>query len=177
MAAGDIRDQIAQLEVEIEQLTQTIESCRKAMSLAKFAIGAGTIWILASLLGAVVFGPTSMVAAIAAITAGVVFFGSNSSTSRLAAAAIKDAEALRVELIDKIDLQPAGLGPTNSISERSTVLMQGGPDTSACAIPYQLSTTGSTTSSRAFTRSIQTIKFFARSSCFPSSERHKSATG
>jgi hypothetical protein len=105
MGADDIRDQITQLEVEIEQLTQTIERCRKSMLLAKFTIGAGTIWILALLLGLVAFGSTTMVATIAAIIAAVVVFGSNSSTSKLASAAIKDAEASRVGLIDKIDLQ------------------------------------------------------------------------
>jgi len=77
------------------------------MSLAKFAIGAGTIWILASLFGAVVLGPTTIVGAMAAIIAGVVIFGSNSSTSKLAAAAIKDAEASRVGLIDRIDFREA----------------------------------------------------------------------
>jgi len=110
MTAGD-RDQIGQLEAEIEQLADTLERCRKAMLLAKLIIGAGAIWILAYLLGAVGFGPASMVGAIAAIIGGVVVYGSNVSTSKLTVAAITDAERLRAELIDKVD--PRTVGPSN----------------------------------------------------------------
>ena len=67
------------------------------------AIGAGAIWILAYFVGAIRFDPTMMIAAIAAVIGGVVFYGSNSSTSKEAAAAMKDAERLRVELIDRLN--------------------------------------------------------------------------
>jgi hypothetical protein len=103
MINGDLRHQIVQLEVEIEQLAETLERCRKAMLISQLAIGAAVIWILAYLVGIVGPVPTAMVGAIAAVIGGVVVFGSNSSTSKRAAAAMKDAETLRAELIDKID--------------------------------------------------------------------------
>ncbi|MGB8059785.1 MAG: hypothetical protein WCF75_24615 [Pseudolabrys sp.] len=103
MADGDLHEQIAQIESDIEQLAQTLEKCRKAILFSKVAIGAGAIWILAYLVGAIRFDPTMMIAAIAAVIGGVVFYGSNSSTSKEAAAAMKDAERLRAELIDRVD--------------------------------------------------------------------------
>jgi hypothetical protein len=103
MADGDLHEQIAQIESDIEQLAQTLEKCRKAILFSKVAIGAGAIWILAYLVGAIRFDSTMMIAAIAAVVGGVVFYGSNSSTSKEAAAAMKDAERLRVELIDRLN--------------------------------------------------------------------------
>jgi hypothetical protein len=43
MADGDLRDQIARLEAEIEELAKILEGCRKAMLLSKVAIAAGGI--------------------------------------------------------------------------------------------------------------------------------------
>ena len=43
MADGDLRDQIASIESDIEQLAQALEVCRKAMALSKMAIAAGGI--------------------------------------------------------------------------------------------------------------------------------------
>src|SRR5262245_38309265 len=84
MAAGDLRDQIAQLETEIEQLVDTVEKCRKVTMFSKVIIGAGAIWMLAYILGAIRFEPTTMVGAIAAVIGGVVLYGSNASTSKAA---------------------------------------------------------------------------------------------
>jgi hypothetical protein len=103
MINGDLRDQIAQLEVEIEQLGEILERCRKAMLISQVAIGAAVIWILAYLVGIVGLVPPALVGVIAAVIGGVVVFGSNASTSKRTAAAMKDAEILRAELIDKID--------------------------------------------------------------------------
>jgi hypothetical protein len=103
MINEEIRNQVAQLEVEIEQLAETLERCRKAMLISRVAIGAGAIWILAYLVGIVGLVPPALVGAIAAVIGGVVVFGSNSSTSKRTAAAMKEAETLRAELIDKID--------------------------------------------------------------------------
>jgi hypothetical protein len=89
MADGDLRDQIARIEADIEQLAQTLEGCRKAMALSKVAIAAGGVWILAYLLGAIGFDPATMIGAIAIIIGGVVVFGSNSSTSKQTMAAMK----------------------------------------------------------------------------------------
>ncbi len=108
MVDDDLRDQIAQLEVDIEQFADTLERCRKAILLSKLSIGAGTVWTLAYLVGAVALVPTAMVGAIAAVIGGVVVFGSSSSTSKQAAAAITDAERLRAGLIDKVDARTVG---------------------------------------------------------------------
>jgi hypothetical protein len=49
-----------------------------------------------------------MIGAISAVIGGTVVFGSNTSTSKQARAAIKAAEARRAELIGKIDLRLLG---------------------------------------------------------------------
>jgi hypothetical protein len=59
---------------------------------------------LASVLGLIGFDSAAIVGAIAAVIGGVVLYGSNSSTSKEAMAAMKDAEKLRSELIDRIKL-------------------------------------------------------------------------
>jgi hypothetical protein len=110
MAAGHLRDQIA-------QLAETLERCRKAMLVSKAAIGAGAIWIVAFLVGAVGLMPPAMVGAIAAVIGGVVLYGSNSSTAVQAAEAMKDAERLRAKLIDNVDPRTVGGGARNPFGE------------------------------------------------------------
>ena len=46
MADGDLHDQIARIEAEIDELAETLDECRKAMLFTKVAITAGGIWIL-----------------------------------------------------------------------------------------------------------------------------------
>jgi hypothetical protein len=106
MVDDDLRDQIARLEAEIEELAKTLEGCRKAMLLSKVAIAVGGIWILAYFF--MRFDPTTMIAAIAAVIGGVVVLGSNLTTSKQTAAAMKVAERHRAELIDMIDLRAVG---------------------------------------------------------------------
>ncbi len=113
MTDGDLRDQIARLEADIEQLAEGLERCRKAMLLSKMAIAAGGAGALAYVLGPVWFDPTILIGAIAAIVGGVVMFGSNSSTSKQTMAAMKDAEVWKAELIGKIDLRTVGAAPLN----------------------------------------------------------------
>jgi len=103
MADGDLRDQITQIEADLEQLVEKLERCRKAMLVSKVGTGVGVIWILAYFVGAVGFVPAAMVGATAAVIGGVVVYGSNSSTSKEVSAAMKDGERLRAELIEKID--------------------------------------------------------------------------
>jgi FtsH-binding integral membrane protein len=99
----DPRDQIMRIEERIEELTDVIESCRKIMLASKLAIAAGATWLVAFTLGATGFHPMAMIAAMAAVIGGIVVFGSNMGTSKQAAAAVKEAQALRTELIDKIN--------------------------------------------------------------------------
>jgi hypothetical protein len=105
MSDGDLRVQIARIEVDIEELAKTLDGCRKAMLCSKAAIVAGGIWILAYFLGAIGFDPATTIGAFAAVIGGVVVFGSNSTTSKQTTAA---AEAHRAELIDMIDPRAVG---------------------------------------------------------------------
>ena len=93
MADAELRDQIARIEADIEQLAEGLDRCRKAMLLSKVAIVAGGALLLAYFLGAISFDPTILIGAIAAIVGGVVVFGSNSSTAKQTMAAMKDAES------------------------------------------------------------------------------------
>ena len=108
MADDDLRDQILRLEAQIGELTAVIESCRKVILVSKVAIAAGGIWLLAFTFGAIRFDSMAMIGALAAVIGGTVVLGSNTSTSKQAVADIKAAEALRAELIDKIDLRLVG---------------------------------------------------------------------
>jgi hypothetical protein len=108
MVDDDLRDQILRLEAQIDELAGVVESCRKVILVSKVAIAAGGIWLLAFMFGAIRFDSMAMIGAIAAAIGGTVVFGSNTSTSKQAAAAIKAAEALRAELIGKINLLLVG---------------------------------------------------------------------
>lgn len=108
MTDGDLRDQIIHLEEEIDRLADKLETCRKVMLFSKTAIGGGAVWILAYVVGIGGFDPTSLIGAIGAIIAGVVLLGSNSTTAKLAAAAMKNAEKRRSELIDRIGAWTVG---------------------------------------------------------------------
>jgi hypothetical protein len=108
MADDDLRDQILRLEAQIGELTAVIESCRKVTLVSKVAIAAGGIWLLGFTFGAIRFDSMAMIGALAAVIGGTVVLGSNTSTSKQAVADIKAAEALRAELIDKIDLRLVG---------------------------------------------------------------------
>ena len=103
MTDGNLHDQISQLEADIEDLTEVVERCRKVTLISKVAIAAGGIWLLALTLGAIRFDAMAMIASMALVIGGIVFFGSNTSTSKQTTLAIKAAEARRAELIDKIN--------------------------------------------------------------------------
>lgn len=105
---GDLREEIVRLEAEIDELTGVVERSRKVSLIAKIALVAGAIGLLASTVGAISFDPVALIGAIAAVIGGIVVFGSNTSTSKQAAARIKAAEARRAELIGMIDLRPVG---------------------------------------------------------------------
>ena len=111
MNNGDLRDQIVRLEADIEQLAETLDRCRKTMLFAKVAIAGGAIWVLATFVGVIGFDSAAIVGAIATVIGGVVINGSNSSTSKEAVAAMKDAELLRTELIDRINPQTVAGSP------------------------------------------------------------------
>jgi hypothetical protein len=103
MADGKLHNQISRLEIEIEELAKAIEKCRKIIAISKAAIVVGTAWMLALVLGVFSFAPISIIGAISTVIFGIVSFGSNVSTSKQNMASMKEAEALRAELINRID--------------------------------------------------------------------------
>src|SRR5262249_10198644 len=103
MAECDLRDQILQLEAQIEELSELVEKCRKAILLAKMAIVVGGVLLLALTLRIIRPDPVLLIGAIAAALGGIVVYGSNASTAKQAAVAIKATVGLRAQLIDKID--------------------------------------------------------------------------
>ena len=108
MDEGDLTAQIALLEVQIEELAETLERCRKAIVASKLAIGAGFIVMAVMLLGVFGFNPAAMLAGITAVIGGIVVFGSNTSTLAQTEAALQAAEAQRARLIGMIDLRVVG---------------------------------------------------------------------
>ena len=101
-----VSDEIARLELKIEDLARSLEKCSKAILVSKLAIAAGGLWALALLAGVLSPQPLSVIGAITAVIGGIVGYGSNSSTAKETLAAMKAAEALRAELIGSLDLRP-----------------------------------------------------------------------
>src|ERR1017187_9278149 len=105
MDDDDFRDEIAQLEARSEALTESIERCRKISLAAKLTIAAGAIWIVLVLLGGIAFSPGTIIAAMAAVLGGIVLLGSNATTWTQTDAALHEAEAMRADLIGRIDIR------------------------------------------------------------------------
>jgi hypothetical protein len=102
----DPREQISELEEQIEELAGALERCRKTALASKAAMVLGAILLAAIILGVIAFDPMAMVAALAALLGGVVVFGSNNSTSHQLSQSMKNAEALRAALIGRLDIRP-----------------------------------------------------------------------
>ena len=98
-SGAELREQISQIEAEIEELAEIIESCRKLILVAKVAIAAGGVLMLAITIGLIRFDPTVTIGAIAAVIGGTVVFGSNTSTLKQTTSTMEAAKARRAELI------------------------------------------------------------------------------
>lgn len=98
-------DEISQIEARIEALAVTAERCRKFIMASKAAIGGGAALLLIVILGLFGAGSTAALGSIALILGGIVSLGSNVSTLRQTEDAVSAAEALRAELISRIDLR------------------------------------------------------------------------
>jgi hypothetical protein len=75
---------------------------------AKLTIAAGAIWIVLVLLGVIAFSPDTIIAALAAVIGGIVLLGSNSTTWTQTDAALHEAEAMRADLIGRMDMRVVG---------------------------------------------------------------------
>jgi hypothetical protein len=111
MAEDDETDEIATIEARIEELAEVSERCRKIILASKIAIAGGVALLLLTILGLFGSGQVPALGSIALVLGGIVSFGSNVSTLRQTNAAISAAEALRSDLIGRIDLRVVGDAP------------------------------------------------------------------
>jgi hypothetical protein len=108
MDEDDPTDEISRLEARIEELAEIAERCRKFILVSRAAIGGAAALLLVMVLG--LFGSSQVAAlgSIAVVLGGIVSLGSNVSTLRQTTAAMHAAEALRSDLIGRIDLHVVG---------------------------------------------------------------------
>jgi hypothetical protein len=101
----DIHRQIADLEADIDALSDAAERCRKSMIVARLAIIAGVLLVGASLSGFVRTDALVLVIGIAATLAGIGLLGSSRGSLEHITGKIRASEARRGELIDGMNLQ------------------------------------------------------------------------
>ena len=105
MNDSDHRDEIVRLEVQIDELAASIESCHKFILAGRIAVIGGGPVLIAMLVSAIQFDPSVMALAVAAVLGGIVAAGSNRSTANEAMHELTAAETKRKALIEQIDLQ------------------------------------------------------------------------
>jgi hypothetical protein len=104
----DPSEQISRIEAQLEALAEVAERCRKAILVSKAAIAGGVAVPLLMLIGLFGSSPVAALGSIAVVLGGIVSLGSNLSTLQQTMAAISAAEALRSDLIGRIDLRVVG---------------------------------------------------------------------
>ena len=116
MAEDDLSDEddpragISMIEARLEHLAGVSERCRKIIVFSKWAIAAGAALLLAMMFGLLGSNEVVAIGSMAAVLGGIVSLGSNVSTLQQTTAAISAAEALRSEMIGRIDLKVVGEG-------------------------------------------------------------------
>jgi cell division septum initiation protein DivIVA len=101
----DLHQQIAELEAEIDHLSDAADQCRKSMIVARVAIIAGVLLLGMSLLGLIQLDPMMLVVGIAATLAGIGFYGSSRGSLEQITTKIKMCEARRAEIINGMELR------------------------------------------------------------------------
>ena len=101
----DPREEIAELEVRIEELADAVERCRKFALAAKIAVVLGGLLLASTLLGLITFSPMALIGGVAALLGGIVLYGSNASTSDELTKSLHDAEARRAALIGRLNIR------------------------------------------------------------------------
>jgi len=104
----DPAGEISRIEAQLEELAEVSERCRKFILVSKVAIAGGGALLLLMILGLFGSSPAVAIGSIAMVLGGIVSLGSNVSTLRQTMADINDAEALRSDLIGRIDLRVVG---------------------------------------------------------------------
>ena len=108
-------DEISRIEARLEELAEVADRCRKIVLVSKAAIAGGGALLLVMILGLLGSSPVAAIGSIAMVLGGIVSLGSNVSTLRQTMAAISAAEALRSDLIGRIDLRLVGERPMKLI--------------------------------------------------------------
>ncbi len=103
MNSGDLPARIDNLERRAAGLAQTIETCRKAMLIAKAVMTLGAAAFAADLLGLLRLAPALTLSSIGAVIGGIVVFGSHHSTRLEAEAQLRALEQERGGLIDGLN--------------------------------------------------------------------------
>jgi hypothetical protein len=101
----DLHDQISDLEDRVEELADSLQRCQKVVLIAKISIIAGGMLLLTIMLRLISFDPLAMIIAVTTIIGGIVVFGSTTTTAKQTSVSIKEAEALRTELISNLELR------------------------------------------------------------------------
>lgn len=111
MTEDDPTNEISDIEARIEALAEIAQRCRKFILASKIAIGSGIVLLLLTILDLLGSGQITALGSIALVLGGIVSLGSNVSTLRQTDAAIGSAEALRSQLIGRIDLRVVSDAP------------------------------------------------------------------
>ena len=101
----DPHQQIADLEADIERLSEAAERCRKIIVSSKAAVASGGLLLLALITGLFRFDPTAFLVGIPAVLAGIALTGTNRSTLDEITAAIREREAQRRAAINGLELR------------------------------------------------------------------------
>ncbi len=112
MDDGAAHDEISQLEIEIHELAEAGERCRKIAWASQLVIIGGFVLLGALILRVIWPDGLAVVGALVAIIGGIVVYGSNAGTARQTAEALRKAEALRAEMIGNIELRLVTERPT-----------------------------------------------------------------
>jgi hypothetical protein len=108
-------DEISRIEARLEELAEVSERCRKIILASRAAIAGGVALLLVMMLGLLGSNQVAAIGSIAAVLGGIVSLGSNVSTLRQTTAAISAAEAIRSDLIGRIDVRVVGDGTVRRI--------------------------------------------------------------
>jgi hypothetical protein len=101
-------DEISRIEARLEELAEIAERCRKIILVSKAAIAGGVALPLFMMLGLFGSNQIGAIGSIAVVLGGIVSLGSNVRTLQQTMAAMSAAEALRSDLISRIDLRVIG---------------------------------------------------------------------